>query len=576
MFELKSKLTTGVSLEDDKLRVATVTFNKGKMKVMRLNTVTLVTPVRKGGASTINQPLVSDQPIEPSSLLLDLDDDMGSAPPKPSVPSIDGDFDMSKDIAIEGIDIESNASQMAEILNGEDSKSVNIALNIPIGESYFQVVSDINHKKLGKKKTHKELKERVTAYYGQMVSDDQVRYYVRDDGTLFVASIGTSIESLDILDSALPIYMGKVNVREIIPDEAVLVGLTRANYKLQDQQYTCIIHAEDSRTAVLFLQGKRVHTILPVINEGRNNPKFVRTVFSKILFEIDRGKIPTLDQVIITSDTPDEQMGNYLREQFIDIDVEAFQFNPDIFEIDETIEIGELQDHLRAIGVAWAAGAGSESDFPGLSFVPERVLLRQQVFKLGWHGYVLLAIIALFPLVFNYRFQNISTEYDANQQTIDFLDTQIAETKPIADTVDQFMADFNDYSARLGLLDDLSAETQKWSTTLTMVNKSTQEIRSIWIRSLASQPTGGILIQGSSLSRDRIPMISESFENAVILSVQERDGRPTVFDFTLLVTKIVADESIFNPPRPVYRDPATAADTLGVPVDSTAINIPGE
>jgi Tfp pilus assembly protein PilN len=268
-------------------------------------------------------------------------------------------------------------------------------------------------------------------------------------------------------------------------------------------------------------------------------------------------------------------MGNYLREQFIDIDVEAFQFNPDIFEIDETIEIGELQDHLRAIGVAWAAGAGSESDFPGLSFIPERVQLRQQVFKLGWHGYVLLGIIALFPFIFNYRFQEISREYDSNQQTIDFLDTQIGDTKPIADAVDQFMADFNDYSARLGLLDTLSAETRKWSTTMAGVNESTLEIRSIWIRSMASQPGGGILIQGSSLSRDRIPMISESFENAVILSVQERDGRPTVYDFTLLVTRIVADESIFNPPRPVYIDPA-AADSLAAPVDSTAVQIPGE
>lgn len=574
MFELKSKLTTGVSFEDDKLRVATVTVTKGKMRIVRLSTVNLVSPPRKSG--TVAQPHVSVEPMQPSSLVLDLDDeDMGSISTKEAPPPVSEGFDMGGDISIEGIDVESNATQMASILSGEDAKLVNIALNIPIGETYYQVVGDLNHKKLGKKKTLKELKERVNAYYGQVVTNDQVRYYVRDDGTLFVASIGTNIESLDILDSAIPLYMGKVNVREIIPDEAVLVGLTRANYKLQEQQITCIIHAEDTKTAVLFLQGKKVYTILPVINEGRNNPKFVRTVFSKILFEIDRGKIPTLDQVIVTSDTADEQMGNYLREQFIDIDVEAFQFNPDILEIDDNIEIGELQDHLRAIGVAWAAGAGSDSDFPGLSFVPVRVTLRQQIFKLGWHGYVLLGIIALFPFVFNYRFQNISTIYDTNKQTIGFLDAQVAETKPIADAVDQFMVEFNDYSARQGLLDTLSSETQKWSITMAGINESTQQIRSIWLRSMASQPGGGILIQGSSLSRDRIPMISESFENAVILSVQERDGKPTVYDFTLLVAKIVADESIFNPPRPVYKDPA-APDSLGMPADSTALQIPGE
>jgi hypothetical protein len=572
MFERKSKFTTGITLEGDKLRVATVTFNNGKMKLLHLKTVRLLNAIKK--PEVVEVAAIKDEPDDISSLMLDLDDERVPDPPKPTSTAMGDDFDLSKDIKIDGIVVESNATQMLAILNEADPQQVNIALNIPIGETYYQVLSDINSKKLGKKKTLRELRERASSYHGQLLSKDQVSYYSREDGSLFVASIGSNIESLDILDSALPLYAGKVAVRDIIPDEAVLVGLTRTNYKLQDKQITCIIHAEDQRTAVLFLQGRRVHSILPVINEGRSNPKFVRTVFSKILFEIDRGKIPTLDQVIITSDTPDELMGNYLREQFIDIDVEAFQFNPDIFEMDDIVDVSELLDHLRAIGVAWATGASNETDFPAISFVPERVVVRQQVFKLDWHGYVLLGIIALFPFYFNFKFLDISREYDSNLQTLSFLNAQITETQPIAEMVDQFMTEYNDYSARLGLLDQLSAGTQKWSTTLSMINNATQQIRSIWIRSLTAQQGGGILIQGSSLSRDRIPMISESFENAIILSVQERATKPVVYDFTLLVTKIVADETVFDPPKPVYPD--SAAVDLSMPADSTRNQQPGE
>jgi len=177
----------------------------------------------------------------------------------------------------------------------------------------------------------------------------------------------------------------------------------------------------------------------------------------------------------------------------------------------------------------------------------------------------LLGIIAIYPIIFNFQYQGIKSTYDNNVRSIEILDDQIAETKEIADAVDRFMTDFTDYNARLTLLDTLSAGTRKWSTTLAMMNESTQNIRSIWIRSIQSQGNG-LLIQGSSLSRDRIPMISDSFENAIILSVQEREERVTVYDFTLLVTRIARDESIFNPPRPVY-----PVDSLQVESDSLAI-----
>jgi Tfp pilus assembly protein PilN len=579
MFERKVKNITGISLEDNRLRVATVTFNSGKMKVLHLQTFDLITQVRKESKPEPEQESDFVTDLAEATSVFGLDDELGGSV-KPKAPDQqEEDFDMSKDMNLDGMG-ESNATLMASILNSENPKSLTVGLNIPIGDTYYQVVSDINARKLGKKKVLSQLKERVNAFYGQVVNNDQVRYYVRADGTLFVASIGYSIESLNILDSALPFYQGKVVVRDIIPDEAILVGLASANYKLQDQQFTCIIHAEDTRTAVLFMQGNEIHTILPVINEGRSNPKFVRTVFSKILFEIDRGKIPTIDRVIMTSDTPDEKLGNYMREQLLDVEIEPFQFNPDIFELDESIEISQLSDYLRAIGVAWTMGTNTKSNFSGLSFVPERVQNRQQVLKLDWHGYVMLGIIAIYPLVFNYQYQDIKSSYENNERTIEILDAQIAETKEIADAVDQFMTDFTDYNARLALLDTLSSGTRKWSSTLAMMNESTQDIRSIWIRSVQSQGEG-LLIQGSSLSRDRIPMISDSFENAIILSVQEREERVTVYDFTLLVTRIAADESIFNPPRPVYPVDSLQAvsDSLAVPQagsDTTRTQQPGE
>src|SRR5690606_16646462 len=114
---------------------------------------------------------------------------------------------------------------------------------------------------------------------------------------------------------------------------------------------------------------------------------------SKILFEVDRGKVPTLDRIIITGNTVKGTLQQFLTEQFLDVEINTFEFSGDKVEVLETVA-SEYKKYKMAIGAAWSAIDTQRKDFVPLSFIPKYVLTRQQVFKLNWHGYLLLGLIA--------------------------------------------------------------------------------------------------------------------------------------------------------------------------------------
>lgn len=546
MFDLNKRIFTGISLDDDQLHIAQVQVVGDKLQLQRLQTVKLVEPIYGQISASTDDDDLTAIPEEDSDSIFGLDE---SAPPPVVLADADMEtWDMAEQGVADAFQIDSNANLLSSVLASADTRNVNLGLCIPFGSTYLQLVSDLDAKKLGKRKLLKELQDRLEALYGHPVTPDHVRYQVKADGKILVASIEQEVPTVKLIDDAEKTIPSKVFVRDVSSEELTLMALVRTNYTLAEHEYTCIVHTEEQSTRVMFMKGPEFHSILPVIAEGRKTTRVLRTIFSKILFEVDRGKIPTLDRIVITGDTVDGRLTNFLAEQFIDVVVDDFLYNPDKFETVAGItEIDPL--YIKAIGAAWAASGFSRSDFPDLGFIPKYVLTRQQVFKLEWHGFILLTLIALVPLYFNYQFQNLRQNVQAAQQQIQGLDQQISETRTIAETVDRLTADFTGYNTQVALLDTLSANTLRWSRTLRMINAATENISSIWFTNFQSDGQR-LILQGSTLYRDRIPSISNAFHIASIQQVTEREERGIIiYDFTLLVHQIVRDEAMFRPEK---------------------------
>lgn len=541
---MKKREITGISVEKDLLKLATLTVVKDKVRVTRVQTIKMNEIVIKKGQSSLSAP-GSGGETDSEDSIFGLDDDLGASLGEPTADN----WDMTEDGVDEDFKGGSNAAQFATIMSTYNPKMVNVALTIPMGYAHLQTVDKIDPKKVGKKKFNEDIKGTLNTFYNHDISDEQFRYQLRKNNTLLLTSIEAPIPVLQLVDESVPLYKGKVLVRDIAPEEVLLMGLVRANYEVLDHQYTCIVHMDEQNTRILFMHGKEFHSMLPELNEGSKSNKVNSTVFSKILFEVDRGNIPTLDRIVITGSSNNNSLETYLSEQFLDVEIGPVQYSGERMEILETVA-DEYKSYTLAIAAAWSALDSSRQYFIPINYVPKYVTTRQQVFKLDWHGYILLGLIAVTPALLNTLYLGKKDVIQDNQSRISQVDQQIEQVRVIANEVDRLSAEFNVYNQQVSLLDTLSYNTLKWSRSLGLLQNATESINGYWITTIQSNGEN-LVLQGTSLYRDRIPQLSNQFETAVIQQVTEREYRDiTVYDFTLLVTKIVSDYRIFKPQQP--------------------------
>jgi hypothetical protein len=563
VFDFYKKEVSGIVLEKDFLKVATLTVDKDGVTVTSLRRIKLSKPIKEAF-----QPKPKDLGIDDDfDMDMSGDDEIFGVDDSVSANTVLSDdlvedWDMSKDTA-DTFEDDSNAFQVAGFLAEISAKSIVAGLSVPLEQTYLQTVRDIDLKKTGSRKLRKLLKEKLASTYGHEITDDQYSWITTGNSNeLLVGSVERNISVLGLIDEALPIYKGKVNVRSIQSEETLLMGLVRTNYELLEHQYTCIIHVEQSSSHVIFMKGKDFHSILPVINEGAKHTRVPRTIFSKILFEVDRGKIPTLDRIVITGETLEGELLRFLSEQFLDVEVLPFEYDGNKFDVSAMLT-DDYRDYLKPIAAAWAASEQVKTDFMPLSLLPKYVTVRQQVLKIEWHGVILLMMIALTPALFNFQFQQKQAELQETRQTIQRLDQQINDTRAIARIVESMSAEYGIYDAKVTLLDNLSQGTLKWSRTLQLLNMSAQQTGSIWITMFQGDETN-LVFQGVATRRDRIAPLVNSFHTATLQQVVEREERGViVYDFTVLVTRISGDQTVFDPER------ATVPENLSLPQETT-------
>jgi Tfp pilus assembly protein PilN len=298
---------------------------------------------------------------------------------------------------------------------------------------------------------------------------------------------------------------------------------------------------------VIFLKGSDLLIISPIIPEGSSSRKFLNTVFSKILFQLDTGEVPNLDRIILCNNHLGDTALEFFEDRFPDIEVSDFIFNDEIFDTNG-FEPGVIASFTSAISLAWADAGFKKESYPDISFLPSYVKDRQKIFKLQWHGFILVAlIISVFPIT-NYFYIGNSTNIDGLRDNVS---SRKAEIRVLENTVQEYnriSSELEAIQTRLVLLDELSEGTLRWSVNLDLMNKGIDNIDSIWLTNFTDTGESGIDVNGIALYRNRIPMIADMFHKAVLKDVERtliRDRE--VFSFTYTISDVVADEQRYTP-----------------------------
>lgn len=554
----KGKVFTGVVLEDEFLKVAKISVSGKQVKLLKLDKVSLVSPLEKKVVKQSNDVLFDglDSTEDDDDSIFDLDSldfDDDSSDINDLSFDLDDDSDSEElvtDMTSEtgGESIASNEMVMYNLLNSLGNKSASIGLNIPAGSAVFQILKDVDFTKTKKKDLKVIVDDRLESIYGAPKTKDYYSYTVRDDGALLLASIEDEPRLIELINKASSLYTGKIIINDVVPDETLLVGLIRQNYEIDDNSISCVVQYSEKTCRILFLKGTQLWIVSPLISEGTQNKKFLNTIFSKILFQLDTGEVPNLDRVILCNNSLGKDAVEFFESRFPDVDVSEFKFNEDVFDISE-VDSKAISSFTTAISLAVASSGFENEKFPKISFLPGYINDRQKIFKLQWHGYILLALIlVIFPAA-NYF-------YNINEQKIGSL---TSESNQITSEIASLEAIVNDYNrasnelagiqGRLTLLDELSKNTLTWSTNFDILNSGLNGVNSVWVTSFVQTGNTNVVeLQGIALYRNRIPLIANLFSNAILINVSTLDIREReVYTFRYRISNFVSNPDIYTP-----------------------------
>ena len=550
----------GITYESDRLRLARIRATKSGIELLEVDTLHLPQPILSSREPLPGQQDFSGEYDEifetespaPAAGLDDLDDleslDFGDETEGTAEPgNLDSDFDMTRP-QDEGDVASENERMLAQYVGKYSASKLNIGLHIPFGKTTFQFFKNLDPGKMKKKDRIEFFEEKLRPIFGRDIIEEHYSWVMVGENDCLLAYNPNDFELLNLVELAETYTSKKLLVQDRLPDEAIWAGLVRTNIDVLDDEITGLIAIGEKNSRIMFMRGSEIFSVLPIISEGEDTENILNTIFSKILFEIDKGEIPKINRIqLVRTARISHKALAYFKKQFEDVEVEFFTLHPEnVTYVDEILNSPEyLQPYITTIGAAWAASGANSKEFGGLSLVPEYILEKQRVLKIEWHGIMILVLIALTPLFLNNLYNDRSGTLQQLEQQNRVLQTEINELLPIATMTEDLISDSQIISAENDRLLELGEYSQKWSEVLRTFNEGVSEIPGVWLTTLRTADPH-LNISGISMTREQIPVLAELFSDMNINQVSETEIRgQEVYSFAMQANNFRNDISPF-------------------------------
>lgn len=411
----------------------------------------------------------------------------------------------------------SNVGTLTDELEESRQKKLKAGITIQSGDTNFQILKDKNYNQLKTRELQDHLAGHLEKVYGMVPSTDHYHYNIREDGSLLLVSYQEKPYLLRLLDRARNLYSGKIKIQQMLPDEVLLAGLVKENYNLERNEISCVIHVGLHRSRLFFMRGDQIQHAVAPIEEGRETSSVLEVLFSKILFQLDTGELSGLDRILITNIDPNGASIRYFRKQFPDVTVDEFQFKADTLTIPEHL-VEVSPSFTSAIGAALSAGETRNPNFREYSMVPAYVRERQNMLKLRWHGMILLVLLLVTPTVWNVMYQEKQDKIEEYNAELFRTELRIMDLEPVVAKAGETQQLYELEQTKMELLNSLSEGAYYWSETLKTLNDGLGSIKNVWIERI-KHVEDGFMLQGYSMTRDRIPQVTNLFDRADLQAV---------------------------------------------------------
>jgi len=362
---------------------------------------------------------------------------------------------------------------------------------------------------------------------------------VREDGLSLVNAlenikgfIGNRLPMIPAIDSA----------------DISMMNLVRMNYDLQPQDVSVIVYVGVEFTRLIFMRGSHFYQFAPIIGEGYDSPNLQNTVYSRLLLEQDNLAIPQIHRIILTGECRRIGFREFLMQQLPDQEIE-YLLTPTLDTSALSIEQQEaISEYAIPIGAAIKVLDPQNPNVYNVNLLPNSVREGQRVFKLAWHGYLLLLLLFFSAFFFTWQVAQKQKEIKDLREVLTLKESQKAENMTLANSIQALEEQLGRYQASLALYDSLVPGSERWSKVLTQVSHGVEDLNAIWLADMTAVPEGHMTMNGFAVYRTRIPRLATLFDNSLLEEVNVQEIREqTVYKYRIKVPPQVIATAVAKP-----------------------------
>lgn len=442
-------------------------------------------------------------------------------------------IDLTQQSFQEAPEREANSAIITEIFNRYRKRKSVLALSI--GDPYvFYHPIEVPGKQKPEKIIAKIIDELQATRSGVVRDQIQLLSTTVESGYVGVVR-EQDIPALDLIMSAKP-FLGPSmpKIAFVESSDIALVNLVRNNYPLRVDEVTVIVYVGMEYTRLIFMRGRGLFNIAPIIGEGADSFSVQNTIYSRILLGQDNLSLPRIDRVILCGECKNFDIKGFLSSLLVGAEVDYLQLT----RVDSSqLPAGGsdlIPQYAVPIASAARAVAGKTRTYYVANLTPPRILEGQKIFKLAWHGLILSLFVFGSTFYFTYDFATNESEVSKVRSDVVMKRVQAAEVEALRSRDADVQSQFGKYSNAGTILDALIPNTERWSSLMSSLSQTVQGVGGLWLTDVHQINDATYSIAGYSVYRDRIPRFAMLYPGSVLKKVVIADIRgKTVYDFQI-------------------------------------------
>jgi Tfp pilus assembly protein PilN len=376
---------------------------------------------------------------------------------------------------------------------------------------------------------------------------EAVSYFKTEENNIVAIVREDGLQLINIFKEIKTFLGGRIpKIPTIGSADIALVNLIRMNYYFSEDEISILVYVGVEFSRIIFLRGTHFLHFAPIIGEGFESPMLQNTLYSRILLEQDNLAIPHIHRIILAGHYGEVDLKAMLGPQFADIEVEPIRLsNLEISTYEGEGDLGDIEmkiaEYAIPIGTAWGILDPTNKLLYSVDLLPKAIKEEQKVFKVAWHGIVVLGLIFLTALFITTKMAEKSREVGTLQENLRAKKTRMEENQRMQTQIDSIQIQMQRYTTSLALFDSLVPGSDRWSRSVSSIANGIDDISSSWITNYRSTPAGGTIINGFSVYRARIPRIVSLFGEAAVLRkvTVQKIREKIVYEFEIEVPKPV-------------------------------------